>query len=668
MRGPLCILASALSCLAPVASPAAAFVAPGATIASASLERLEQGDDSTLQVTISADGRYVVFQTRARNLFADDDPDPPGRFRVGGIFRRDLQTGALALVADGDQRAEDAPETTLVRGAQNPSVSSDGRFVAFATGQQLVPEDDNGNVDVYVRDMTLEPREPGAYDLVSARDGSTAPARYAPAPAELDRAGLNVGADVTPRAALSGDGRFVVFRTANVATDLPAADGVVTPGQQVLLRDRVERRTRLITGVAGSDPAVPVGGAVGAATISQDGSTLLWVGREAPSQTPFLDGEGANPALEYLLWKRIADGPGAPVRRVTGIADLDDPDCPLGASIIDDPGAAGPCYGPLGQVEGFVGGIVNQVPAMSADGRRIAFVTTASKRLEQSAGISGDLFVTEMGPGLARKAATVELTRDAAGDVAINGPVEGLALSPDGRWVVLSTFRTTFALPALRLTTPIRATPSVRELYLVDLTDRTIERLVRGYAGDDVNGSAGVQPSASADARRVAFTSSASNLFFGDANERSDAFVVDRLDAPPPDAPPDEPSADQLPEAPPPEAATPAPGRLAVTVRPGRAGAVRLRVALPGPGTLTAVSRGRLPDARTGRPSGSARMLARARRTVRRAGRVTIELRLGTAFRARLRAAGRITAQADLRFTPLSGRVLERRVTVQFRR
>ena len=41
-----------------------------------------------------------------------------------------------------------------MRGARNPSISADGRFVAFSTGQQLVPADVNGNIDVYVRDLS----------------------------------------------------------------------------------------------------------------------------------------------------------------------------------------------------------------------------------------------------------------------------------------------------------------------------------------------------------------------------------------------------------------------------------------------------------------------------------------------------------------------------------
>ena len=155
---------------------------------------------------ISGDGRYVAIATAARNLFPDDVSDPSRALLRGGLFRRDIGTGALELVALGDVRAK-ADGFVRALGAGNPSISRDGRFVAFSTGERLVPADSNENIDVYVRDMSL-PRGPRAYTLVSARDGSDTPATYA------GTAGPGAsGADVTAGMAISGDGNRVVFRT-----------------------------------------------------------------------------------------------------------------------------------------------------------------------------------------------------------------------------------------------------------------------------------------------------------------------------------------------------------------------------------------------------------------------------------------------------------------------
>ena len=142
-------------------------------------QRLEQGDDTTTFASaVCADGRYVAVQTRARNLFADDDPDPAGQYRVGGIFRFDLETQGLELVADGDFFDEET-NVLLRQGAREPSMSADGRFVAFSTAQQLAPADTNGSIDVYVRDMSVRRSGPRARSSsISARDGGDAPAEY----------------------------------------------------------------------------------------------------------------------------------------------------------------------------------------------------------------------------------------------------------------------------------------------------------------------------------------------------------------------------------------------------------------------------------------------------------------------------------------------------------
>ena len=133
--------ALAMAAALAVAGPAAAFYPNGAELLSAHEQRLEQGDDSSSLPAISADGRYVAFETRASNFFDDADPDPPGRFRRGGIFLRDLPTGRLELVADGDFYDEADPAgAPVLRGAHNPSISGDGRYVVFSTAQKLVAD------------------------------------------------------------------------------------------------------------------------------------------------------------------------------------------------------------------------------------------------------------------------------------------------------------------------------------------------------------------------------------------------------------------------------------------------------------------------------------------------------------------------------------------------
>jgi hypothetical protein len=512
---------------------AGAFYGNGAQIVSADFERLEQGDDSTTYAAISADGRYVAIQTRARNFFDDGDADPPGQYRVGGIFRFDLTTKGLEKVADGDLFEEDGGEGAFVRlGASNPSINADGRYVAFSTAEQLVPADVNDHIDVYVRDMAKQIGDGGEYDLVSARDGGDDPAQYG-AP-EFPLPGSEPGAEASRGVSISADGQKVAFWTA-ASSDLPASASV--PAGQVFLRDRVANTTTLVTAkrdpLAGQMTAEPAGGAFGAA-LSADGTTVAWTGANAPTQTRFLGGENTDPKFPYYLWRRVADGPSAPTLRITGLADPDDPGCPPDSVTVFNRTSIGPCYGPLTDPEGLLSNITGQLPALSADGRTVAFLTGAGSRPLESFNPGLDLFVTDMtlGPSLmpasSRKATTVELTRDTTGDPATSPPIDTIAMASGGRYLAVTTVRTQFALPALRLLGQARSIPDVRELYVVDLKERTLERVPRSFQGGDVDADVQNGVSISADGERVAFTSFAGNLFFGDANKRADAFVAER--------------------------------------------------------------------------------------------------------------------------------------------
>ncbi len=613
-----------------LAAPAAhAYVPPGATIASASLTLREQGDDSSGAPDISADGRYVVFRTTARNLFPPEIKDPPGKHYRGGVFRRDLTTGALELVALGDLRA-DADDALLMRGADSPSVSADGRYVVFSTAEPLLPADTNASTDVYVRDMAT-----GGNELVSALDGTDTPFPY----------GERGGSEVTVAVALSGDGRRVVFRTVD-------GEAAGMAPFQVFVRDLDAHRTRLVTHVRG-EPLTPVGGALGQAGISADGSTVVWTGRNAGQQATSVPNESIDPQAFHYLWQREGEA----TRRITGATDPDDAAC---AEYVPSDTLNGPCYGPLADTEST--GIVGQLPALSADGRRVAFLTAAPPR-PRVPGMGFDLFVTDMRPGVTRKAGTVEITRDDSVDQLAGASLYGVALSPDGRWAAFVTSRVRF--PSLTLTSRVRSVFGTDDLYLVDLETRTIERAARGADGSDVNGAVAAQLSVSNDGRRVAFGSGADNLFFGDANQRTDVFVVDRLDAAPPPAPFDEPPVEAPAEVFDPPPATTA-RRLAVSVRRAPAYGVRLQVKAPVKGKLRVEVRGRVPDA-DGRPRGAAKLLASKSVTVKKTGQLRVDLKLGKRYRSALRRAGKIQARATATLTPTSGgSAYERALTVRF--
>src|SRR5258705_244243 len=100
-----------------------------------------QGNSSSAWPSISADGRFVAFGSGASNLVAGDTN--------GGhdIFVRDRQRGTterVSVVTGGTQGNNSSHE---------PSISADGRLVAVGSGaSNLVAGDTNGADDVFVRD------------------------------------------------------------------------------------------------------------------------------------------------------------------------------------------------------------------------------------------------------------------------------------------------------------------------------------------------------------------------------------------------------------------------------------------------------------------------------------------------------------------------------------
>lgn len=97
---------------------------------------------------LSQDGRFVAFVSSANNLVPDDTN---GRYDV---FLHDLQTQATIRVnvsSTGQQDGGGANDRN------SPGISADGRFVAFESdGENLVPDDTNGEEDVFVHDrLTL---------------------------------------------------------------------------------------------------------------------------------------------------------------------------------------------------------------------------------------------------------------------------------------------------------------------------------------------------------------------------------------------------------------------------------------------------------------------------------------------------------------------------------
>jgi Tol biopolymer transport system component len=110
-------------------------------------------DGKSYSPAISADGRFVAFASRASNL-ANHDTN-----KVADIFVHDLRTGKTQIVSVSSHGAEAAPLKGTLSLSRSPSISADGRLIAFESyAKNLAPHDANGvgGVDVFVRDTRHE--------------------------------------------------------------------------------------------------------------------------------------------------------------------------------------------------------------------------------------------------------------------------------------------------------------------------------------------------------------------------------------------------------------------------------------------------------------------------------------------------------------------------------
>lgn len=102
-----------------------------------------EADGSSTHVSVSADGRYVVFESKASNLVTGDTNG------LQDVFIHDRGTGLTERVS------VDSNEAQANSVSYDPVVSADGRYISFhSLANNLVSGDTNNRVDVFLRDRT----------------------------------------------------------------------------------------------------------------------------------------------------------------------------------------------------------------------------------------------------------------------------------------------------------------------------------------------------------------------------------------------------------------------------------------------------------------------------------------------------------------------------------
>ncbi|HEX6929235.1 MAG TPA: hypothetical protein VF267_08295, partial [Gammaproteobacteria bacterium] len=241
----------------------------------------ETGSGSNSNPVISADGRYVAFESNVPALTGRTD----GTLKYDVIWL-DRQTGETRLVTETIDGASPDGYSDYV------SISGDGRTVAYSSdATNLVPGDANGYTDAFVRDIDAgvttrinaaadgtEGNKSASYGASLTADGSQAVFEsYASnlVPGDTSNTGdvflydltsntiQRVASGVNP--SVSADGRYVAF-----------AGGANCHDMQILVHDRVTGATTLASSPNGGGCADDSSGRQGI-TLAADGSHVAFV-------------------------------------------------------------------------------------------------------------------------------------------------------------------------------------------------------------------------------------------------------------------------------------------------------------------------------------------------------------------------------------------------------
>jgi uncharacterized repeat protein (TIGR01451 family) len=417
LRGVIAVVVAAFAAFA--ATDVAAAPAPGFTeLVSVSSAGVQGNQDSELPA-VSADGRFVAFASFSDNLVAGDTN---GR---SDIFVRDRLTGTTERVSVSSAGRQSDGDSGIVNGMGAPSISADGRFVAFdSEGTNLAKGDTNGTADVFVRDRLLGTTERisvgaqfggGTEGTISDDGNRVAFVSFAD---DIVQPDTNLTGDIFVRdrttgvtvrvtdAAdgseansqsfnpdLNGNGHLVAFDSfaSNLAPN--DDDGAV----DVFVRD-------LDTGVTEGISLSPAGSSGvlnhgSGASISPNGR---WVAFSTQETNLFPDANG--PVEDVVLFDRTS--------RTYEVESVND----AGAQGDDN----------------------SNQPAVSADGRYVAFTSMAHNLVPEDANFRADVFVRD------RVAPTTK--RVSVGSAGEEGDLDSLApaIDADGQVIAFSSRASTF--------------------------------------------------------------------------------------------------------------------------------------------------------------------------------------------------------------------------------
>ncbi len=397
-----------------------------------------------------------------------------------------MADAAMADAAVTDAAMTDAAMTDAAVVAQANlnselgAVTPDGRFVCFnSRATNLVAADTNNVHDVFVRDTCTGATgcTPATIRVSVATDGTQ-------------------GNAISVRCAISASGRYVAFES-NASTLVAGDTNALT---DVFVRDTC----------IGATSCTPTTTRV----------SLGLVGAQGNGNTQFAKVSSSG---RFVLFASYA----------TNLVPSDTNNR-QDAFVHDTCAGAGSCAPSTVRVSVASDGSqanngLNSIPAMSSDGRHVAFSTNASNLVPSDTNGMTDVFVRDTctgGPG-GCIASTVRVSLDGSGaQVAGSSGLSAVGISDDGRHVVFDAGATTLVAGDTNNAVDI----FVRDTCTgaVTCTPATVRASVSS-AGVQSDG-ASTNPTISGNGRHVAFESSASTLVPGD-NAYVDIFVRDTCTA-----------------------------------------------------------------------------------------------------------------------------------------
>ena len=216
-----------------------------------------EGNNNSHSEAISSSGRFIIFTSLAPNLVPGDTNGTDYGFDV---FVHDRQTGTTERVSIGPN----GEQSTV--GSGHPSISADGRFVAFYSSSPNW-HNDNSSSDVYVRDRFTQTTERISIPVSpTAFNGSGGPI-------------------------ISADSRYVAFPSNATFVDADSPNG-----NQVLVHDRL-LGTMTIASVSSDGVQAQAMNGASLLSMSDDGRYVLFITRD-PNLAP-------NPSTgEFHLYVR----------------------------------------------------------------------------------------------------------------------------------------------------------------------------------------------------------------------------------------------------------------------------------------------------------------------------------------------------------------------------